>query len=421
VLGGPLGWGANVVRGLLLGGSVLGTATAAYEFPQLQVMDLAAKAGAAGGEKLTSQTPEEARMNLAMGYANLALAGLDLGLTPGLIGKVAKIPGAVKSAANLTRKQSQVLVNSVARHSGTLTDAALEKLLQGVRTADANTTVIIVNGDGTLTKLSPLEGVTQKLETTTAARASGKAKKPPKAFDAYANATRLKPFVGTKVDPNNLPPGYLYGKVPLENGKFREVIYMAKSDGTKVPLKLDVKGFIKMADEGEYRIVNSDVYTKNIQTIPGKSGKLLGKTSQIHHLIPDNVIREQKIFQEALKRGIYNPDRASNLIEMANKSVTDEAFNALRATNPNAQIPDIRHYSSHAKYDVFVEDLIDKGINGRDIRQLSDSEINQIINRVEVNLKEGFLNKNEKIRQKLPINEDGRLVQIESRSKEEIA
>ncbi len=82
-----MGWGANVVRGLLLGGSVLGTATAAYEFPQLQVMDLAAKAGQAGGEKLTHQTPEEARMNLAIGYANLAIAGLDLGLTPGLIGK----------------------------------------------------------------------------------------------------------------------------------------------------------------------------------------------------------------------------------------------------------------------------------------------------------------------------------------------
>jgi hypothetical protein len=56
----------------------------------MAIMDLAARAIAAGGEKLTNQTPEEARMNLAMGYANLAIAGLDLGLSAGLMGKVAR-------------------------------------------------------------------------------------------------------------------------------------------------------------------------------------------------------------------------------------------------------------------------------------------------------------------------------------------
>jgi hypothetical protein len=55
-----------------LGGAALNAAKAVYEFPQVMVMDLAAKASAAGGEKLTNQTPEEARMNLALGYANLA-------------------------------------------------------------------------------------------------------------------------------------------------------------------------------------------------------------------------------------------------------------------------------------------------------------------------------------------------------------
>jgi hypothetical protein len=82
MLSGPLGWGATAARGLLLGGSVLGTALSAYEFPQLMVMDLAAKASVAGGEKLTHQTPEEARMNLALGYANLAIAPSIQGLQP---------------------------------------------------------------------------------------------------------------------------------------------------------------------------------------------------------------------------------------------------------------------------------------------------------------------------------------------------
>jgi hypothetical protein len=46
------------------------------------VMDLAARAGDVGGEKLTSQSPEEARMNLALGYANLAIAPSITGLQP---------------------------------------------------------------------------------------------------------------------------------------------------------------------------------------------------------------------------------------------------------------------------------------------------------------------------------------------------
>jgi hypothetical protein len=46
----------------------MASVTVAYEFPQLQVMDLAAKASETGGGKLTHQTPEQARMNLILGY-----------------------------------------------------------------------------------------------------------------------------------------------------------------------------------------------------------------------------------------------------------------------------------------------------------------------------------------------------------------
>lgn len=98
-------------------------------------------------------------------------------------------------------------------------------------------------------------------------------------------------------------------------------------------------------------------------TVPGKSGKLLGGESQVHHLFPDNIIRELEVTQEALKRGIDNPDRTSNLLEMANKSVSHDTLRAVRQANPNAQLPDIRHYSSHAEYDNLVRDLVDKKIN----------------------------------------------------------
>jgi hypothetical protein len=402
-------------------GAGLGGVTMASEIPDLMLLDAAAQSGLGCAGKLTSQSPEQARFNLVMGYANVGLAGLDMGLEVGVVQKLARIPSLVRSAASLTREQSRVLVAGLSRIKGEVTEAVVQKMAQAVKGADNLTTSTIVNADGTLTQSRPLGKVADSLDATVAARASGKAKKPPKLFEEYANAARVKSFIGAKVDPNNLPPGYLYGKVPLENGKFREVIYMASSDGTKVPLKLDAKGFIKMADEGEYRIVNSGAYTKNIQTIPGKSGKLLGKDSQIHHLIPDNVMREQEIFQEALRRGIYNPDRTSNLIEMANKSVSDEALNAIKTKNSNAQLPNIRHYSSHDKYDLLVEDLIRKETNGRDVRQLSDGELHRILDKTENQLRDGFLGKNKKIQEDLPVNEDGRLVRTESNSREEFA
>jgi hypothetical protein len=400
----------GISLGLRLAGIGVGGAVAVSEIPDLMMLDLAAQSGRGGAGKLTSQSPEQARFNLVMGYMNVGLAGLDAGLEVGMIQRLTQIPGVLRSAATLTRQQSQVLVSSLARLRAEVSDAVIERMVQAIRGADNLTAGTIFNADGTLSQSRPLGELADRLETTATARASGKAK-PPKAFDEYLNASRVKPFVGTKVDPNNLPPGYLYGKVPLENGKFREVIYMATSNGEKVPLKLDAKGIIKMADEGEHRIVNSNAYTKNIETIPGKSGKLLGKNSQIHHLIPDNVIRQMDIFQEALKRGIYNPDRTSNLIEMANKSVAEETLNALRSKHPNAQLTDIRHYSSHEKYDNLTRQLLNDAVDGGDIRQLPDGEILNIIDDVESKLREGFLGTDAKMKKRLPINKDNRLVE----------
>jgi hypothetical protein len=387
------------MRGLLLGGSVLGTATAAYEFPQVMVMDLAAKASAAGGEKLTNQTPEEARMNLALGYANLAIAGLDLGLATGLIGKVVQIPGAVRSAASLTRKQSQVWINSVAQHTGTLTDAMLEKMLQAVKVADEKTTQIVLNGDGTLTQMRPLSQVTERMETTVAARASGKVK-PPKALEEYANAVRVKSFIGTKVDPNNLPPGYLYGKMPLENGKFREVIYLPESNSDMVPLKLDAKGFIKQAPEGQYRIVNKTAYDKNVVTTPGKPGKLLGGDSEIHHLFADNLLRKTPFGQRALKLGAFNPDAGPNLIELANSTKNLEKA---RAAHPNVKFSDFVHNTQHPKFDELMQTVIDdeitaireaKGISGENINfipQMTKEEIKEVLDESLARIRGGLM------------------------------
>jgi A nuclease family of the HNH/ENDO VII superfamily with conserved AHH len=417
-------------------GAGLGGGIAASEIPDLMALDTAAQAGKGGAGRFTGQSPEEARLNLVMGYTNVALAGLDVGLEVGAVQKLAGIGGKLATTGvQVSRQQwGQVMGWVKQGPAGVEKAQALLASVKGVSKEKAAETILLIKNGfspevetvGVPTGQSAVKTTEENIKDAKALQAknnaggSGKAK-PPKAFEEYANAAKVKPFIGVKVDPNNLPPGYLHGKIPLGDNKFREVIYMATSDGTKVPLKLDAKGLIKMADEGEYRIVNSGVYTKNIQTIPGKSGKLLGKDSQIHHLIPDNVMREQKIVQEALTRGIYNPDQASNLIEMANKSVSEKTLNALRAKNPNAQLPDIRHYSSHADYDAVVRDVLKQKIKGRDVRQLSDTEIKNVLSDVEKELRGGFLGTNKKIQQRLPINEDNRLVEIPNNLDEEIA
>jgi hypothetical protein len=110
----------------------------------------------------------------------------------------------------------------------TKTKAQLERaLLSAVQRLDEATTTTVMNADGTLSQSRPLG---DRMEMRGTVTASGQAKKPPKTLDAYLNADAVKPFIGTKVDPNNLPPGYQYGKIPTGTDKagnetFREVVY----------------------------------------------------------------------------------------------------------------------------------------------------------------------------------------------------
>jgi hypothetical protein len=417
MLAGPLGWSATAARGLLFGGSVLGTALAAHEFPQLIVMDLAAKAGAAGGDKLTHQTPEEARMNLALGYANLAIAGLDLGLMPGLIGKVVQIPGAVRSAASLTRKQSQVWVNSIARHSGTLTDAALEKLLQGVRTAEESTTLIVVNGDMTLTAANPLKNLRQKLETTVDTRASGRVAR---SVEGYENAATVKSLVGKKFNLSQLPEGYKYAKIPLEDGSVREVIYLPKSNNKMVPLEIDKDGLVQVGAKGEYRVVRDKYYNKNFETIPGEKGTKVFKgkgNSWIHHMVPDNVMRSDPLYQRAFELGIFNPDRTSNLIELAaDKDVLQAGRKLLAKEHPEVKVSDFTHYSQHPKYDRLVQTQIEDALkqlkqqhgftqmkDNDFIMQMKPDEIKSALTGLEKRLRRGLMGEDRQLYKQIKI------------------
>jgi hypothetical protein len=367
-------------------------------------MNLAAKASEAGGGKLTHQTPEQARMNLALGYANLAIAGLDIGLVPGLIGKVARVPKAVRAAAGMTRKQSQVLVNSIARHSGNLSDAMLEKLLAGVRSADESTTLVVANADGTLSQMRPLEGVTQKLETTTAARASGKAVKAPKAIQVgenlsdeaaekllakYPQWNNVKDFVGKQLDPNNPPPGYKYR---VKNGQ--PELYRDSTEGPFPPLT--VKDGVVMLQTGQStRLSVFSRYKKNyldwVEETQGQAARMaaqkrLADGNQLHHLTPDVVVQRNDLTKELMKRSkTYTLDRGSNILDMP--------------TVHDPKTGETVHLGSHRKFNDYVNRLLDqetdKLTRGRTIPldEVKIEDLDSAVRKVEDNLRTRIKNR----------------------------
>jgi hypothetical protein len=345
----------------VIGAGTVG-ANFAYNLPDLMLLDAAAQAGRGGAGKLTGESPDEARFNLVMGYTNVALAGLDIGFEAGLTRVLQRIPGVVKAAASFTREQSRVFVASLGRIKGEVTDEVVQRIAAAARKADAATTMIVDNGDGTLTAVRPLSKAADKVDDVAARSASRRSA--PKAFDAYANASEVKPFIGMKVDPNNLPPGYLYGKMQIGkdeagNEVYREVVYLEGSDKTKMPLIVDKQGNIQMGKAGEYRIVNDNVYPKAVETIPGKPGKLLGKLSQVHHMYADNMLRSTTFGQRALRLGAVNPDGSINLIELANS--TDNLAKGREAFR-DAKFSDFIHNTQHPKFDGLMQTVLDDAI-----------------------------------------------------------
>jgi hypothetical protein len=306
-------------------------------------------------------------------------------------------------------------------------------MVEGVKAADAQTTLIMMNADGSLSQVRPLEGVTEKLESTTATRATGRAKNPPKAFDEYANAPTVKPFVGTKVDPNNLPEGYLYGKIPFEDGTFREVVYMPKPNKTMVPLIVE-DGKIQMGKPGEYRIVDKAAYDKNVITDPSKPGKLLGGKSQIHHLFADNMLRNTPFGQRALRLGAFNPDMGPNLMELA--SSTKNLAEARKA-HPNIKFSDFIHNTQHPEFDKLMQLEINgvikevreaRGLSSLEnenfIPQMTKEEIKAVLDESLARMKRGLMNEDGKLYKKIKDKtrpNSGSLAQSEDSGNTEVA
>ncbi|HWA72776.1 MAG TPA: DUF4157 domain-containing protein [Polyangiaceae bacterium] len=110
--------------------------------------------------------------------------------------------------------------------------------------------------------------------------------------------------VGKKASSKTAPEGYTY----VNPGEGRRP-YLRRSPPaeTKPPLHVD-------PETGEIRV--GPGRTSNRIAEPGRLrenlGSAPGEGHQAHHLVPDEVVRKEELFQEALRRGIYDVDRPSN-------------------------------------------------------------------------------------------------------------
>jgi hypothetical protein len=133
------------------------------------------------------------------------------------------------------------------------------------------------------------------------------------------------------------PDGYTFFEV---NGRK----YIKRIDVNNTQLKrltVDESGVI-VEYTGSQRISNTARLRANLGAAP--------QNHQAHHIVPDNVVRKSPLYQVGIEKNLYDVDRASNGIYLA--ETADDMVNATK------KYP--LHFGSHPEYDKEVESLIEQ-------------------------------------------------------------
>jgi hypothetical protein len=182
-------------------------------------------------------------------------------------------------------------------------------------------------------------------------------------------------FLGTvpKIDNitnTNLPAGY---QIFTKNGS--KYIRRIDVNNPNTPrLMVDETGTIVPYVKPQ-PLANSTKLRSNLESNLGITAPA---NHQAHHLVPSNVVENSALHKEAMKRGLYDVDRAGNGKFLAE---TDEDFVALSEAYPT-------HFGSHPNYDIQIRNQIDQIILENDIdifnlQNLSNQQLNNIINAIE--------------------------------------
>ncbi len=195
---------------------------------------------------------------------------------------------------------------------------------------------------GSVRTPAPLPSLSSPSRMTAAAPTSGEviSKALQTAMDAK-NWNAVRALLG-KAPPAKLPDGYFYRT--LENGK-KQIVRKKADDDQFVMLTIDENGKVQVADPNvSDRISVASAMKRNFKAAMGRAVR---DGYQLHHLIPDNLVRSHPLMQLAMAKG-YDLDRASNLLEMPGRPEVRQSVQEI-----------VGHFGSHDKYDKQVKDRLD--------------------------------------------------------------
>jgi A nuclease family of the HNH/ENDO VII superfamily with conserved AHH len=355
-------------------GAGLSLYSASSALPDLMMLDKATQAQRGGAGKLTPQSEGEAQFNLYMGYTNLLLAGMDAGAHK-VAFNVAKGVGnkGLQALSKLDRTAiEKLLLNARALRSGMSPE--MVQVTDALRQATGNDKKLYQQlldaFKKARDKFPPSGGGSPELATATAggsSRASASLDKvgshqPMKSqgtggartvanpnisaevaakWSKTKNWNEVESFIGQQAG-DKLPPGYNYS----HDGRVVNRANGRGTDAEMVPLQIAEDGTFQITTQVSNRISVARVMKKNFDKAYG----VLKEGYQIHHLIPDGVMRNNQLAKFSRQLG-YDLDNADNLLGLANKEKwTQIQKKPLKASTGEGYSDKVGHWSNHKEY-----------------------------------------------------------------------
>jgi hypothetical protein len=343
---------AEVAGGLRLAAGVVGGTAAGLEMPDLIRMDMAAQAGRGGkpGEgQLTSQLHDEARLNLMMGWTNVVMAGIDVGLETGAIQALGRRTSWLGASGVRIGRDGWQRILKAKQQGGKQLAQVLDELK--LPKAQRQELELAVEGvpNGTVDPKQPLQstGNVRGSSRTTAPNPNVSAELAAK-WSSAKNWNEVEPIIGKQAGAK-LPPGYYYDK--------RGRIYRPRGQAKDtVPLQVAEDGTFRITTQVSNRISNARRMGLNFEKAYGK----LKDGHWIHHLIPDAVVRNNPLAKLARSVG-YDLDHSSNLLGLADKETWAKIrTNQLKGSSGNGYSDKVGHWSSHTNYSKQVEGYLNR-------------------------------------------------------------
>jgi hypothetical protein len=294
-----------------------------------------------------------------MGYANVALAGLDAGLEVGVVQKLAKSTMSLASSgAQITRQQWSRLIEFAKQ--GASGGEQARALLASIKNLPKQAADEIWRAIDRVIPQPELAGVPnsaidpkQPMQSTGSGRSSGRTTTPnPNVSPEIAakwsktkNWKDVEPFIGKQAG-DKPPPGYEYAYYK-ETGVtvVRRKKGLANNEAM-VPIQIGDDGTFQVTTRVSQRLSRPGVMKRNFETAFGQ----LKNGYWIHHLIPDEVVRKNALTKIARQHG-YDLDNSSNLLGMADKEQWSKIQTGqIKGIAGNGYSDKVGHWSSHDQY-----------------------------------------------------------------------